>query len=292
MRAREGCVAPLPGLTRAAVRGYGFHMHEDPARTLDRLLRGIATDHLETVRDAWRDLLRAGPAATPAVHAKLRSSAWREASRGPLPRYLGVLLMLLDELDPASFRTEVDRLRNATLHPVHRRTVVLLARRAHDRPVGRVGPNVPVHVARALGDPAPILADLARWARVPGADLKAVTRIDVIADHPQLDYLGLYNLFFSGIVLTWPTEPGRGLLRWARRLRAESTFYHEVGHHALDHREGGQVADQEREADDYARSMIRRAHPVSIRLGRIVFLPMRPLLRRSREQKYQRLKPK
>lgn len=68
--------------------------------------------------------------------------------------------MLLDELSRKAFRDEVARLGRARLHPAHRRTVALTARRLEDRSAGRVGPGVPVQVASDLGEPGPIVARL------------------------------------------------------------------------------------------------------------------------------------
>ena len=246
---------------------------------IDRLLRGISTGHVETVRDAWRALVTQGDAAVPIVLGKLASPAWSDNPRGPRHRYLGVLLALLDELDPGAFRTETERLLGASLHPVHRKTVEILAGRGADAPAAHVGPGIPVYVARDIEDHRQVLDNLARWSRTRGLALANVTRIDVIARHPGLDYLGLYNLFFSGIILTWPTNRVRGPALWWRRIDAEFTFYHEVGHHACGHTEGGSVAEQEKEADDYARKIFRRAHPVPAGVARAILFPLKPLLR-------------
>ena len=230
---------------------------------LERLLRGISTNHVETVRDAWRALLADGAPSVPAVLDKLDSAAWKDRPRGPTGPYLGLLLALLDELDPAAFVAEIDRLQRSKLHPMHRLTVEMMARRATDAPIGRIGPGIPVFVAPEIEDRDAVLARLTRWSRVTGLDLASVTRVDVIARRSDHDYLGRYNLFFSGIILNTPSRPYRGLRGWLDRIEAEHTFYHEVGHHACGHLEGGQVAEQEREANVYARRMFRRAHPVA-----------------------------
>ena len=80
---------------------------------LERLLRGISTNHVETVRDAWRALLADGAPSVPAVLDKLDSAAWKDRPRGPTGPYLGLLLALLDELDPAAFVAEIDRMRES-----------------------------------------------------------------------------------------------------------------------------------------------------------------------------------
>lgn len=253
--------------------------------SLERLLRGISTDHAETVRGAWRDLLKLGDAVVPDILGKLDTKVWAEKPRGPAHKYLGLLLALLDELNPALFQQEIARLLSSRLHPLHRKTVEIMSNRRNDQPATRVGPDIPVYISREINNPQPVLRNLHCWVQTHDLDLLGVTRIDVITRHPQLDYLGLYNLFFSGIVLTWPNIPARGLRMWWQRINAEFTFYHEVGHHACGHLEGGQVADQEKEADIYARKMLRHAHPVLMTAARTIIFPFRPLLRKYAHKK-------
>lgn len=258
----------------------GMKSSEAAEKNLSRLLRGIATGHVETVRDTWRALLRDRPHGLPAILDRLDSPAWADRPRGPAVAYLGTLLALLHEIAPSAFADEIARLRATALHPAHRRTVNLLARRVEDRPVGHVAGDIPVYIAPEIARPDQLARLIARWSRTPGLDLAGVTRIDVIALAPELDYLGRYNLFFSGIVLTWPRVAPRGPALWWHDLNGEFTFYHEVGHHVCGHAEGGIVAEQEEEADAYARAAMRRARPIPTLIARAALLPFRPLLRR------------
>jgi len=243
------------------------HMSGSAIPPIERLLRGISTNHVETVRDAWRVLLDDGAASVPALLAKLDSDAWADNPRGPLARYLGVLLALLDEIDPAEFAREVQRLRTGELHAHHRHTVELMAARVKDAPVGRIGPGIPVYIARDVPDRDDGFGHLARWSRTEGLELDSLTRIDVITHQPELDYLGLYNLYFTGIILAWPAKAQRGIIGWLLRIEQEHTFYHEVGHHACGHVEGGSVEEQEDEANAYTAQMMRKTHPVLARIA-------------------------
>lgn len=246
---------------------------------VEKLLRGISTGHVETVRDAWREVLQGGQTSTIQIRNKLSSSAWAENPRGPLARYFGVLLAILDELDPSAFEQEVSRLRKSKLHPLHLKTLNMLAQRILEEPATYVASGIPVYVASGIADRSLVVKNIEGWSKTKGLSLDNVTRIDVITRSPELEYLGKCNLFFSGIILTWPVTPASGIKLWWRRLDAEFTFYHEVGHHVSGHVEGGQVVEQEREADEYARSMIRNARPVLTTLGQILLWPFRPLLK-------------
>ena len=255
-------------------------MNEKNRPAIERLLRGISTDHVETVRDAWREILQGGEKSIREVQGKLASSAWLENPRGPLAKYFGILLSILDELDASAFEYEIERLRKVKLHPMHAKTLELLSRRVRENPATHVAGETPVFVASDIEDRSVVVKNIETWSKTKGLSLDNVTRIDVIASRPELDYLGLYNLFFSGIILTWPSGTARGVKLWWCRLIAEFTFYHEVGHHVSSHIEGGQVAEQEKEADEYARSMMRNSRPVLTLIGRILLWPLRPLLKR------------
>lgn len=245
---------------------------------VDRLLRGIASDHVETVRDAWRDLLKDGEASVPQILDKLESSAWAENPRGPLSGYLCVLLLILDELNKSAFEKEVARLQRSKLHPLHAKTLEVLSQRIVEEPVAYVANGVPVFVTFDIADHSLVVRSIDIWSQTRGLSLENVTRIDVIARHPDLEYLGKYNLFFSGIILTWPADAARGVKCWWRLFQGEFTFYHEVGHHVSGHIEGGQVTKQEKEADAYARSIMRNSRPVLMWLGRTLLWPCARML--------------
>lgn len=255
-------------------------MIESTRPAVDRLLRGISTDHVETVRDAWRELLTEGETSVSQIQEKLASSSWADNPRGPLAKYFGVLLSVLNELDSSAFEREVERLRKTKLHPMHVKTLDIISRRIVDEPATHVIGQIPLFVASDIADRTMVVRNIEAWSKTKGLSLDNVTRIDVIARHPELDYLGKYNLFFSGIILTWPSSTASGVKLWWLRLDAEFTFYHEVGHHVSGHIEGGQVAEQEKEADEYARLMMRNSRPVVTFIGRTLIWPLRFLLKR------------
>lgn len=247
---------------------------------INRLLRGISTNHTATVRDAWRDLMSDKDAALPAVLEKLKSNACSDNPRGPLARYFGALLSLLADLNQDVFAAEIDRLSAVDLHPAHQRTLSLMAQRVMETPATVIGPDIPVFISSDLTDTGWITDRLSHWADTPGLDIEEVLRIDVISAEADLDYLGLYQILYSGIVLTWPkSRPHNPLLRWARELRCKFTFYHEVGHHASGHLEGGSIKEQEDEADTYAIKAMRRAHPVIFALLAPLIVVLRRVIR-------------
>ena len=100
-------------------------MSGSPNIMLNRLMRGISTHHVQTVRQAWRELLNERQVAIPLVREKLCSDVWRDKPLGPSASYLGVLLALLHELDSEEFKKEIQRLRAEPIHPRKRPVVPL-----------------------------------------------------------------------------------------------------------------------------------------------------------------------
>ena len=230
-------------------------LHEPPERALSRVLQGVALRDLQSERDGYRHVLRAGAAAVPVIEAKLDVKTWSQAPKGPTRTYLAVLLAMLDAVDPAAFRAAIDRLGRTKLHPAHRHTLRIMARRRADTPQGDLS-GVPVFVAEDVAQRDQALDLLHRWHR-PFAPLNDISRIDIIARRDDMDCLGRYRIASSGIVLCWPTAPPKGrAARWFWDFQAQHTFYH-----ALGHLEGGQVAEQEVEANAFAARLMRRARP-------------------------------
>lgn len=157
---------------------------------------------------------------------------------------------------------------------MHRHTVDVMSKRKGDRVYGTVSEGVPVYIADDVDQSEMVYRYLQRWSCTPDLAISSGVRIDVIALADDMDYLGRYLLYFDGIVLTWQNGNLYYLRRWWRKFQTELTFYHEVGHHFHQHSEGGQVKEQEKEADDYKRLMFRNAHPVFVPVARVLFAPL------------------
>lgn len=250
---------------------------EDPARAaLKKLLGGVAGSNMRMTRDGWRELYAIGSPAKPVILEQLRSPKWAEYHRGPQARFLAVLLSILNEIDSDQCARELRRLRRSKLHSLHRRTVDLLASVVADQPYCFEKRGVQITISTKLKDPEKIANTVSRWLQTPDAsDLQKLTSIDVMPFHEDLDYLGYYHTSYSKILVTWP---GKNIwyLSFIYGIRTELTLYHEIGHHACGHLEGGQVKEQEKEANRYAGRMLRRAHPLLAVLGFVVGVFVRP----------------
>lgn len=255
-------------------------MTSDIRADLNLLLRGVATRHFESERNGWRALLKAQSAAIPVVIEKLNAKIWSEKPATPLQRYLVVLLSLLHELDSPTALIEIKRLKATKLHPFHLRTIDLLETRFQGKPAESYLRGIPSTISAEMTNPGQIFVKLNSWIQIPPADdLKNVSRIDVVQFEPEFDFLGTHHTSSSAILLTWPKRHPNALKRWLNDLSTQHTFYHEIGHGALGHLEGGQVPEQEDEANAYARKLLRRAHPILALFFFIFLWPIRSAIR-------------
>ena len=253
---------------------YSIAMSHASKVALNQLIQGIATQNVQFVRDAWRELLNEPQTSSHLVCKQLRSDAWLKKPVGLSAVHLGVLLTLLHTLDAELFRNEVAKLRAEPLHAAHTQTIEMIERRYSDRVFGKIGDEVPVYISQEIDQPELIFTLLQRWSKTRDLAFSNVTRVDVIALRSEMDYLGRYNLYFNNIILTWQNEVSSVPAQWWRKICTEWTFYHEVGHHFYQHRESGQIEEQEQEAEDYAWRVFLNAHPILKNSARLILLPI------------------
>lgn len=122
-------------------------------------------------------------------------------------------------------------------------------------------------------------AHVSRWLHnIPADDLADISRLYIISEQSHHDFRGNYQPYLAIITLAWSTLFHPSIpLQWVFRVNHEFTLYHEVGHHREGHTEYGQDPEQEKQADAYARRLVRQAHPVSTMIGRALrFLRRKP----------------
>jgi len=254
-------------------------MTQSNKRPIDRMLHGVSTGHVKTVRDAWRELLAHAEQSTIDVRERILSSDWSTKPLGPSSAYFSTLLAALVELDSQQFEQVVAKLKKSNLHPLHLKTIKSVSKQVTGKPSTFIGSGVPVHIAATIQDRQAVIKCIKKWSQTKGISLDGVTRINVIERKLEHEYSAFYSVLFSGIVLTWPTGKAGIFRSWYQRLKVEFSFYHEVGHHVGGHLEGGQVESQEQEANEYARRILRNSRPFFSILVSVVRWVGKPMLR-------------
>lgn len=245
-------------------------------RALNALLRGVAHDTSEDIRDGWKRLKEMGGAAVPVVCEKLCNSDWSDYLGRTQARYLTILLLILSELDASICEQEIERLGASNIHDLHARTISIFRERMNDDVFAFECRGVSIRIDAQLSDPEDIRTRFRRWMQVPPPEaFEHLQKIDIVPVHPDFDYLGLHSYRYSGIVVTWLPDGTSGLMRRLELFATQGTLYHEIGHSFHLHSEPGQVVEQEDAANAYQRKMLRRAYPVTMFCLRLLSVPFR-----------------
>ena len=129
--------------------------------------------------------------------------------------------------------------------------------------------DLKIYIFNELNDIDFIKEKLGEWLSfVPKQDLKQIDRIYLIPYNEEYTYSGTYTPILSYIRLVWEKEYADSLLfKWIDLARTKHTLYHEIGHHYHGHT-FGQDPEQEKEANEYASKLMRRAHPNMARVAK------------------------
>jgi len=123
-----------------------------------------------------------------------------------------------------------------------------------------------IFIDKKLPNPKYIHKKISQWLNnVPPEDLDHIERLFIVLDGDK-NASGTYLPVLYVIMVKWQT--GIQLidsLPFLRNLGAEWVLYHEVGHHFHQHKFGYDL-NHENEADQYARSMFRKTHPILVKI--------------------------
>lgn len=230
--------------------------------SLQRFLRGITHNSVAVASTGYRELLAFGSATLPVIEERIKSVDWTGPVSLLQTNYLTAMLGVVEQLDSTRCGQLLKWLRRTCCHSRLAVILSLFERRAYARRDELEIRGIRIMISREIERPEEVAKYVEKWLRIPpDEDISGISRIDVVLDESGLEYSGYYALYFSAIRLTWE----RGWRAWPMKpfhlFMAETTLYHEIGHHALKHVIGGQEKEQEDEADKYGRRLWRKAHP-------------------------------
>ncbi len=114
---------------------------------------------------------------------------------------------------------------------------------------------------------------LTEWLNVvPEADLEDIHRLYVVSRKEiEKDIQGNYMpILFVISIKWWNPLSTNSVVSWPFKYIVQFTLYHEIGHHVHRHTFGNDP-DQERQANNYAARLMRKAHPSTSWLIRLLW---------------------
>lgn len=229
---------------------------------LNALMRGLVHGTPKTIYKYHRELFQAGDSVIPAIESELLALDWSEIKFGAQVSLLTGLLSLVNDIDETQARRLGQKIRAKGCS----KTIDSRIKSIEDFTLNEFKKysisGVTIFVSKVLKDEARINRKITSWlALVPKDDLKKIERIYITPETDESNR-GTYMPILCSIKVEWDiTTSAFNPLSYIFLLIIESTFYHEIGHHAYRHT-FGQDPDQEKEADRYATNILKTSHPI------------------------------
>ena len=217
-----------------------------------------------------RELYLIGQEVVPYVCDQLLAYSWRRVKFGEQLSLLSGLLSLAHDIDEDAARRIAERIEEKGCSNTVRGIMHSIFSFSLDHFDLFSVEGVAVYRSKELGGVAQqIKRRVTKWLRaVSDRDLDGIDRVYVVpscGSHAR----GTYTPILCKIAIQWDA-PSNPFFRWFCLLRVEHTLYHEIGHHVHRHNKLGQDPDQEDEADDYARKIIKKSHPFFRAVGKVL----------------------
>ena len=233
-----------------------------PEKTLNSLLRGIASGSGKTIFQSHRDLFQIGKPILPAIEKQLMSYNWGEIKVGIEISMLTGLVGLIHDIDE-SRANEVGAkiIQKGCSRIVELRINSILSFTVDEFEIFQIE-GIKIYCSKKLIDVDRIKIKMTIWlSAVPEDDLHQIERLYLIPAQ-NTDHIGTYMPILCSIMVEWDiTTSWFNPASYFSLLRIEQTLYHEIGHHVHRH-SFGQDPEQEKEADEYAQKILAKNHPV------------------------------
>lgn len=248
---------------------------EDVAWAISELKKGILSRSRKRQAAGFRVLYKAGAVAIEPLVCELQRIDLEQIGRPESTALFNGLASILHDISEDASLEFIDAALARNCHPVNKAVLNVIGRFRRSDFREKLVAGIEILESKAIDERYRATSHVSRWlGNVPDNDLRGISRIYIIDADLDQDFLGYYLPSSALITIVWltffhPSIP----VQWAFRLSQERTLYHEIGHHKHGHTEGGQVPEQELEADRYSRKLMRKSHPrlrqIGVILGRV-----------------------
>lgn len=229
---------------------------------LRTLTRGLAQRSNDQIYKSYRELFKLGEAVIPAVKEQILSQPWDDIKYGEQLRILSGLLSLTNDINEERAREIGKIIRENGCNSIVESRIRSITEFTLNEFESFSISGVNIYLSKKLGGKDRIKKKMAHWlSMVPACDLDEVERIYLIPETNE-DHRGTYMPILCSIMVEWDISVSYyNPLSYIFLFQIEKTLYHEIGHHVHRHT-FGQDPDQEREANQYAATILRKSHPL------------------------------
>ena len=210
--------------------------------------------------EAHKNLYEIGQPAVPILKEKILDIEWSNSKYKVLSGYISGLYSLLHDLDEDEANSITDIVISNGC-PDHIQAIL--------KSINQFSVNnykkyqikgIEIFECKNIYAKCDISFYLNKWLEsVPESDLKSISRLYVIT-RDEINASGTYTTVLNSIALLWDNcYKDKSFLFNLFALITEKVLYHEIGHHRHRHKFGTD-SDQEKEADKYAFSIMRKNH--------------------------------
>ena len=226
-----------------------------------KLSRGLTQPSYPVAFEAHKNLYEIGQPVIPILKEKILEIDWSNSNYKELSGYVSGLYSLLHDLDEDEADSVCKRILSNGC-PKHIKAILQSVNQFSVKNYKRYRiKRIEVFEHKFINPKCDIGFYLDKWlGNIPGPDLENIGRLYVITK-AKINASGTYTPILNSIALLWDNRSkDKSLLFKLSALFTEKVLYHEIGHHLYRHNFGTDP-EQEKEADRYAFSIMKKSHP-------------------------------
>ncbi len=232
-------------------------------------IHGLTGGNRDSRDEAYVSLYRHGKSAIPALKAMLLSNNFTGINPGLEISILSGLLTLLNDIDETEANHVGQILKNhGCSQTIKTRITSILRFSITNYSIYSVN-GIKILMQNSLKNQKSIMQKVRKWlSHIEEKHLEGIERIYITSESNN-DYRGTYQPVYNNITVEWDNDLSFfNPFSFFLTMRIEHTLYHEIGHHSLRHN-AGQNEIQENEANQFAKNLIGKSHPIMTKIVKL-----------------------
>lgn len=249
---------------------------------LNNLIRWFGHKHYDKAYEIYKSLYQTGQPAFIQIKKTLINLDWKEIDIPLEVATVSVLMNLLYDIDESNARDVLSSIKYSDSSDAIKSIIdSICSFSKSDFKLYEIC-NIEIYESKNINTKNNIKKMIDIWLRkIPNDQIQDINRIYIVRQK-DLSVWGTYFPFLNIVTLVWDNEYSRyNPIGWMSLPKIEFVFYHEIGHHILNHR--GQNIEQEKNADKFALKMMYQTKPkpyLKIVLFNVMYFLFKPYIKK------------